>query len=390
MVLSSDCEEERMRKNLLMFFQAIPRSTLLVLTLAATAGLPAQQNPKTQAQIEAIADRILGQAMPRYQIPGMIVGIVQDGQVVVKKGYGVKRRGTADVPDENTVFAIGSVSKALTGIGAMMLVDREKVKLDDPIGAYLHGLPREWEQITVREYMTHTSGIPDFPKSPNFEVAVQRASRKPMQFRPATQQKYTNANYAIIGKMIEAVSGQPYERYMHENIFGPLEMNSTGGYREFLKGNHATGYQGEGPNQHEAEPTVTVYGIPSGGMVSTISDLLKLDAAMRAQKLMKPESYQQMYTRTIPPGVNTPWHFTPGWQARMAGKTEVVAKNGMVAGFGCQWQFVPSQGTAVIMIWNLSARNDDLWSEAAQILWQGFGIVTQQREAAMLRATPEE
>ena len=170
----------------------------------------------------------------------------------------------------------------------------------------------------------HIRGIPDFPKSPNFEVAVQRASKKPMQFRPGTQQKYTNANFAIIGKMIEAVSGQPYGRYMHENIFGLLEMNSTGGYREFLKGNHATGYQGEGPNQHEAEPTVTVYGIPSGGMVSTISDLLKLDAAMRAQKLMKPESYQQMYTRTIPPGVNTPWHFTPGWQARMAGNTEVV------------------------------------------------------------------
>jgi len=372
------------------FFQTILRCAFFALILATAGPLAlTQEGPKTPAQIEAIADRILGQAMQRYQIPGMIAGVVQDGQVVLKKGYGVKKRGIADVPDENTVFAIGSVSKALTAIGAMMLVDRGKVKLDDPIGSYLHGLPGQWEKITVRQYMTHTSGIPEFPKSPNFEVAVRRASRNPLQFPPGTQQKYTNANFAIIGKLIETVSGQAYEKYMQENVFGPLDMNSTGSYREFLKGNHATGYQGEGPSQHEAEPTVVEYGIPSGGLVSTISDLLKLDAAMRAQKLMKPETYEQMYTRTIPPGVNTPWHFTPGWQARMAGNAEVVAKNGMVAGFGCQWQFVPSRGIAVILIWNLSARNDDLWSETAQILWQGFGIVTQQREAAMLRATPE-
>jgi len=372
------------------FLRIALRFTLLTLTLPASGALAsAQENPKTPAQIEAIADRILGQARQRYQIPGVVVGIVQDGQVVVKKGYGVKKRGTSDVPEENTVFAIGSVSRALTAIGAMMLVDRGKVRLDDPIGSYLHGLPSEWERITVRQYVTHTSGIPDFPKSPNFEVAVRRASAHPLQFPPGTQQKYTNANVAIVGKLIEAVSGQPYEEYMEQNVFKPLGMNSTGSYRRLLKGDHATGYQGEGPNQHEAEPTVTEYGIPSGGLVSTISDLLRLDAAMRAQMLMKPETYQQMYTRTIPPGVNTPWHFTPGWQARMAGNDDVIAKNGMVAGFACQWQFVPSRGIAVIMIWNLSAKNDDLWPQTAQILRQGFGVPTQQQEASILKATPE-
>ncbi len=363
---------------------------LLLLIAAVAPGGFAQAQPATPQHIETVADRIVGDAMQRLQIPGLILGVVENGTVVLTKGYGVKKLGTNDVPDENTVFAIGSVSKALTAVGTMMLVDKGKVNLDEPIGSYLHGLPPAWEKITVRQYMTHTSGIPDFPKSRTFQEAVRRVANKPLQFPPGTQQKYTNANFAVIGQMIEAVSGQAYEAYMHDNVFGPLGMNSTGSYKQFLKGDHATGYQGQGPQQHEAEPTVAEYGIPSGGLVSTLSDLLKLDAALLQQKLMSPATYKEMYTRTIPPGARQPWHFTPGWQARMAGQDEIIAKNGMVAGFGCQWQFVPARQIAVIMIWNLSAKNADLWAATAQILWQGFGLITQQREAQMVTEEPEQ
>ena len=328
--------------------------------------------------------------MLRLQIPGLILGVVQNDKVVLTKGYGVKSLGTSEVPDENTVFAIGSVSKAITAVGTMILVDKGKVKLDDPISAYLHDLPPAWEKITVRQYMTHTSGIPDLPKSRTFREAVRRVADQPLQFPPGTRQKYTNGNFAVIGQMIEAVTGKSYETYMHDTVFAPLGMDSTGSYKQFLKGNRATGYKGQSANQHQAEPTVTEYGIPSGGLVSTMSDLLKLNAALLQQKLMSPEAYKQMYTRTIPPGANNPWHFTPGWQARMAGQDEVIAKNGMVAGFGCQWQFLPERQIAVIMIWNLSSKDDDLWATTAQILWQVFGVITQQREAQMLRAEPEE
>ncbi len=375
--------------------RAFPSGAFVVLSLLSLASrLPAalgqEPPPATAQQIEAVADRVIGNATHRFQIPGLILGIVQNGQVVLTKGYGVKKLGGNEVPDENTVFAIGSVSKALTAVGAMMLVDKGRIKLDDPISVYLHNLPRLWERITVRQYMTHTSGIPDFPKSGSFEEAVRRVATRPLLFPPGTQQRYTNANFAVIGQLIEAVSGQPYLKYMHDAVFAPLAMDSTGSYRQFLKkSDHATGYQGQAPNQHEADLNIAGYGIPSGGIASTLSDLLKLNAALLQQKLMGPATYKEMYTRTIPPGSETPWHFTPGWQARMAGKDEVIAKNGMVAGYACQWHFVPARDIAVIMIWNLSGK-DDLWANTAQILWQGFGIPTQRREAELLRAMPEE
>lgn len=77
------------------------------------------------------------------------------------------------------------------------------------------------------------------------------------------------------------------DRSRRENVFAPLGMSSTGSYKQFLRGNHASGYEGEGPRQHEAQATVTEYEIPSGGLVSTIADVLKLNAALLAQTLMK-------------------------------------------------------------------------------------------------------
>jgi hypothetical protein len=112
--------------------------------------------------------------------------------------------------------------------------------------------------------------------------------------------------------------------------------------------------------------------------------------ALLQHKLMSPAAYREMYTRTIPPWSDTTWHFTPGWQARMAGEDEVVAKNGMVKGYACQWQFVPERGIAVIMIWNLSAKGDDLWPNTGELLWQDFGVKPPQRQDDVLSATPEQ
>ena len=109
---------------------------------------------------EAAADPIIVPAMRQKQFPGLILGVVKDGQVVVKKGYGVKSFASGEAPDENTVFYIGSLSKALTAVGAMLLVEQGKLDLDAPAGNYLKGLPKSWQPITVKQFMAHQSGIP--------------------------------------------------------------------------------------------------------------------------------------------------------------------------------------------------------------------------------------
>lgn len=312
--------------------------------------------------------------MERHQIPGLAIAVVDRGRVVLTKGYGVRRLPDGRLPDENTVFALGSVSKALTALGAMLLVQEGRIAIDEPIGTYLPQLPRKWQAITVRQFLTHTSGIPNFPKLPTFEAAVEHAARLPMQFPPGTKQLYTNANFSVIGRLIEVTSGQPYLTFMQERIFGPLGMESTGSYATHLRGDHALGYRWGNDRPVPGQLNITPHGIPSGGLASSLADMLRLDAAQREGKLLKPETLRLMYTITVPPGDEHPWHFTPGWQARMGGAEQVIAKNGMVVGYASMYQMVPSRGISIIMLWNLSGHEDDLWRESATLLEQCFGI----------------
>ena len=185
-------------------------------------------------EIQTEADRIVRQMMTQNGIPGVVLAVVKNGKVVVEKGYGTKSTDSDQPPDENTVFYIGSLSKAITAVGAMMLVDKGKLKLDDPASRYMKDLPREWNNITVRQFMTHTSGIPELPKSQKkrentIAEAFQLAAGLPMAFTPGTDEKYNNFNFAVIGHLIEEISGQSYTDYMRNNLFAPLGMNHTGG-----------------------------------------------------------------------------------------------------------------------------------------------------------------
>jgi CubicO group peptidase (beta-lactamase class C family) len=144
---------------------------------------------------EAVAARILEPAMRKKELPGLILGVMRDGRVVVEQGYGVRTLDGGQTPDENTVFYIGSVSKAMTAVGAMILVDRGKLDLQAPASRYVKGLPRSWRAITVAQFMAHQSGIPNLNtnKLSTFEAMLHSAASKPMMFPPGTKQTTTTS-----------------------------------------------------------------------------------------------------------------------------------------------------------------------------------------------------
>jgi CubicO group peptidase (beta-lactamase class C family) len=319
----------------------------------------------------ATADRIILPAMRQKQFPGLVLAVVKDGQVAVKKGYGVKSFASGEVPDENTVFYIGSLSKALTAVGAMLLVEQGKLDLDAPASKYLKGLPGSWRQTTVKQFMAHQSGIPQLNwKYPTFKEMLKAAEEMPLSFAPGTKQEYNNFNFAVTGKIIEAASGMKYLKYMKQNVFGPLHMDHTG-YRISSR-NEATGYRpGNGnpkPIQHQMKGGP--YAIPSGHLQSTLSDLLRFYDALRTGKLLKPASYEQMITR-----INPSLSGTPGWFERKAGKDSVVTKNGAVPGFHSIMSFVPGKGDAVILLWtSQKPKGNGLFRATNQLLNRICGI----------------
>jgi CubicO group peptidase (beta-lactamase class C family) len=355
-----------LRRTALAFCVLIPLSLIVLASGAPPAGRP--------ARIETAVDRIVRAAMAEHGTPGLMIGVVDGGKVVLAKGYGVRSLPSGPPPDADTVFAIGSISKAMTAVGAMLLVDDGKIRLDDPIGKHLPGLPPSWHPITVRQLMTHTSGIPQVAKAPTFAAALRRAAREPLRFAPGSDQEYNNFNFAIIGQLIEAVSGAPYLDYMQRRVFTPLHMDSTG--VRVASRNRAMGYgfgpQGRRPGAPDFAPGD--YGVPSGGLESTLNDMLKLEAALWQQKLMKVGTYRQMWAPTVPPGRQHPWYFTPGWQRRVAAGTEVIAKNGAVTGFASMWQRLPGRGSAVILLWNLKGKGNDFWRPSAELVQKLFGV----------------
>jgi CubicO group peptidase (beta-lactamase class C family) len=324
-------------------------------------------------EIQTEADRIVEQMMKQNGIPGVVLAVVKNGKVVVEKGYGTKSTDSNQPPDKNTVFYIASLSKAITAVGAMLLVDKGKLKLDDPAGRYMKDLPRAWNSITVRQFMTHTSGIPELPRrqkkqEDTIAEAFKLAAGLPMAFKPGTDEKYNNFNFAVIGHLIEEMSGQSYTDYMRSHLFAPLGMNHTGGGILDRFPNHATGYDGVRGNLKPGELDVQEFGWPSGGLATTLSDLLKLDEALRSGKLMKRSTYEQMITKAdVGSG-------TPGWFTHDAGGIKLVTKNGYgTMGFSSMYLFTPERGDSVIMIRNFGGKAE-IQSPAEQIMAAVLGI----------------
>lgn len=337
-----------------------------------------------QSATDAIArkvDRILQQAIAEHRIPALAAALLIDGKPVLVRTYGTKTLGPSASPDAGTVFGLGSTSKAMTAFGLMILVDQGKLDLSRPVGQILPKLPPAWRSIPLLNFATHTSGLPDgglagVKGATPWEVFANWAKAHPPQFQPGANQLYSNVNFAVIGAVIEQVSGRKYTDFMRGSFWGPLGMKSTGPWTTHLKGNMASPYNERQGRVVEAKQGVgvTPNGIPSGGLVSTLDDMLAWESALRERRLLSGATYDAMFTPLVPPGSKANWHFSPGWQVRDAAGTKVIAKNGSVSGYMSMIQLVPSKGASLILLWNLQSRGGDLWRESATIWQQALGL----------------
>lgn len=181
-------------------------------------------------------DRYIQDQMADCRIPGLSLGIVKDGELLYLKGYG-RADDTGRAVTPQTPFLIGSVSKTITAMAVMQLYEAGKIDLDQPVQVYLPSFALADElvasEMTVRMLLNHTSGIE--PEA-EFQVCTLRGDDESMSelaakfkdIRPAQQPgvrfAYGNANYIILGALVEQISGLPYGTYIQQNIFDPLEM----------------------------------------------------------------------------------------------------------------------------------------------------------------------
>lgn len=213
----------------------IKRISILLFILISNLNVFAQDIPSF---ITDSLDIYVNRALEQWQIPGAAVLVVKDGKIIVSKGYGVKELGTEDKVDENTLFMIGSNTKAFTGTALALLENEGKLNLEDKVIKYLPDFKMKDEWITnhlnLIDIITHRMGYETFQGDFMYwtsdlteDEVIEKFGMLTPKYEFRTKYGYTNAGYALAGKVIHKVTGLRWEDYIKEKIFNPLQMNRT-------------------------------------------------------------------------------------------------------------------------------------------------------------------
>ena len=256
-----------------------------------------------ESKIEQIDIMLLNKAFN-----GAVLVAFQDN-ILMEKGYGFADF-ELDVPNSpQTIFRIGSITKTITAVAILQLVERGLLHLQDKLNKFIPDYPFG-EVITIHHLLTHTSGISNFELDSDFYDAVHASSFSeklidmfkylPLQFSPGKDYSYSVSGYFLLGYIIENLTGLSYEDYLKQNIFFPLKMSSTGfdHYQPIIKG-RARGYEMNGQNIRNADFVDMRIAGGGGGLYSTVNDLYLFHKGLLNHKIMKKESYMLMTTTHI-------------------------------------------------------------------------------------------
>jgi CubicO group peptidase (beta-lactamase class C family) len=251
-------------------------------------------------------DKYIRGQMEDQRIPGLSMAVLRQGKAIKSQGYGHadlerKIRVTAD-----TVFQLQSITKSFTATAVLMLVEDNKISVEDPISKYLEALPASWKGITITHLLTHTSGIKDFINEPTVDLAkdlepqdvIRSLEKLPLNFEPGARYAYSNTGYHLLGMIIEKITGDTWQNFLRQKIFKPLKMKSTdvNSAKCDLR-NQALGYTWRS-NRFERGAYIapTILGYAGGGILSTVIDLARWDRALFTDQLISRSTLEQMWT----------------------------------------------------------------------------------------------
>ncbi len=357
---------------------------LLLGSLAIGAGLAALAHSVTKTHSErpargagggsygAVEAYIEGE-MHRLNIPGVSLAIVEGDQIVHRRGFGRARPG-GEAPTPHTPFFIGSLTKSITALAVMQLVEAGKVELDAPIQRYLPWFrvadPVASAEITVRHLLNQTSGLPesagelaDVDDRPDAAERQARALASLKLTRPAGSEcEYCNMNYILLGLIVEAVSGESYADYIQKDILTPLRMDHTYTSRAAARENGlAMGHRyWFGVPVPVPDLPFPHGGLAAGQLISTVEDMAHwLIAHMNEgrygeARILSAAGIEELHRGAMEyrkMGVSA-GKYAMGWFDGKIGPTRVVWHSGTVPDFEGYLAILPEQKTGVVLLFN--------------------------------------
>jgi D-alanyl-D-alanine carboxypeptidase len=310
------------------------------------------------AHAQDAIDQFVSGFIQKTQVPGVALLVRQDGLIVKIQGYGLANIEHNAPVTAQTVFQSGSMGKQFTAMAVMMLAERGKLNIDDPVSKYLD-VPPTWRDIKIRHLLTHTSGLGDYPQSFDMrrdyteDEIFKMVTTQPLNFAPGEKWSYSNLAFVTLGVLIHKASGQFYGDFLHDNIFAPLGMKTRIINEHDIIPHRAAGYvlrNSELKNQEWVSPTVNT--TADGSLYFTIEDLAQWDEALEAGKLISAASYKEMWSPVrLNDGSYAEYGF--GWRV---GKTPngdpLIGHGGAWQGFATVIERYPKQRLTVVALAN--------------------------------------
>lgn len=325
------------------------------------------------------ADELLEELVTKKGNIGVVAAYSVDGEIkwINSSGYACKKEL---VPfSDSTQTRIASISKSMTAVAVMQLVEKSLIELDVPIQKYLPEFPRKQKgEITVRQLLAHTSGISQYQDKKEVQNTLSYATLaevmqvfqdRPLLFEPGSQYFYTSYGYVILGRIIESVSGNSYQKYMKAHIFEKAGMKHTNVEKYGQEYTHKSCLYHMGKNKaREAKANNLSNRIPAGGYQSTIKDILNFGEALLEGKFIGEDTFRTMLESQAVEYKGNKYGL--GWYLYGPAPDEnvVIGHEGGQTGCTSQLMIIPKTKTVIVVLSNTSGTYRDIGPFAARLV----------------------
>ena len=327
---------------------------MTALALVALLAVPAQITDSITRYVES--------ELQRQHIPGASVAVLQGDRVLLARGFGLANVELHVPASDSTIYQSGSMGKQFTAALVEMLVGEGRVHLDDTITRWFPEGARVWNDITVRQLLTHTSGVAEYTDStfdPRKDYSeddlVRLAAARPLDFRPGKRWSYSNTGYLLLGALIRRVTGRFYGDLLRDSVFEPLHMRDSRVISEAdIVPNRAAGYRldaGQLKNQEWVAPSLNT--TADGALYFTIRDLIKWAIALNEGRMPSRAALDTAWTPVrLSDGATYPYGFA--WYLNDQRGHPRISHTGSWQGFKTVIARYPEYGITVIVLANLA------------------------------------
>lgn len=310
---------------------------------------------QTAEQSKAI-DNYIKNVIQINEIPGMAVGIVKNDRITFQQYYGRENLETDKKVSSNSMFRVYSTTKLIANIGLFKLIEEGKTSLDDKISKYIDNLPVGWQNIQVKNLLSHSSGLPDMldatdlPEKATFNEVIKRLSNEKIEFEAGDHYRYNQTNYMLISMIIEKITGKTFEQYILQNQFRESKNQIIFSSNSIEEIPNRVGKYNYNPEKKQYEKVTEIGGLrahSANGLAITLPAFLQWSIHFSKNDFVKPETKKMMWKPFD--YKNNDWEFGHGWEIKDSNHTKSYGFSG---GNVSAYSIFPDKNMSIVIMYN--------------------------------------